>query len=57
MKTAKTWDLTVTEQRRLLEILAESPEPTQAFVEAMRRGDELFGPTPTTGPTSQSGSE
>jgi uncharacterized protein (DUF1778 family) len=57
VKTAKTWDLTVTEQRRLLEILAESPEPTQAFVEAMRRGDELFGPTPTTGPTSQSGSE
>jgi uncharacterized protein (DUF1778 family) len=57
MNAARTWHLTVPEQRRLLEILAEPPEPTQALVEAMRRGDELFGPVPTTGPDRQSGSE
>ena len=41
---ATTWELTVPEQKRLLEILIESPESTQAFVESMRRADALFGP-------------
>jgi len=33
-----TWELTVPEQRRLLEILAKPAAPTSAFMEAMHDG-------------------
>lgn len=42
-----TWELPVPEQKRLLEILAQRPAATPAFLEAMRRADALFGPMPT----------
>ena len=41
-----TWELTVPEQRRLLEILAKPAAPTSAFMEAMPRADALFGSIP-----------
>lgn len=44
LASATTWELTVPEQRRLLELLATPPAPTAAFLEATRRADELFGP-------------
>jgi uncharacterized protein (DUF1778 family) len=44
LAAATTWELTVPEQKRLLELLIESPKPTHAFVESMRRADALFGP-------------
>jgi uncharacterized protein (DUF1778 family) len=44
---AATWELTVPEQRALLELLAKPPAPTSEFVEAMHRADVLFGSLPT----------
>jgi uncharacterized protein (DUF1778 family) len=44
---AATWELTIPEQRNLLEVLARPALPTSAFVEAMRRADVLIGPLPT----------
>lgn len=44
LASARTWELTVPEQQRLLELLAKSAPATPAFVEAMRRADEVLGP-------------
>jgi len=44
LAAASTWDLTVPQQKRLLELLMEAPTPTREFVESMRRADALFGP-------------
>ena len=46
LAAATTWELTVPEQKRLLEILTEQPAPARALVEAMRRADALFDPMP-----------
>lgn len=43
---AATWELTIPEQRSLLELLAKPPAPTSEFMEAMNRADVLFGPLP-----------
>jgi uncharacterized protein (DUF1778 family) len=46
LAAATTWELTVPEQKRLLEVLVEQPAPTQELVEAMRRADALFDSLP-----------
>ena len=40
---AGAWELTVPEQQRLMELLAKPAPATRAFVEAMRRADEVLG--------------
>lgn len=46
LANAATWELTVPEQQKLLEVLAKPAAPTRAFSEALRRADALFGPLP-----------
>ncbi len=46
LAAATSWELTVPEQKRLLEILVAPPAPTRDMVEAMRRADKLFGAAP-----------
>lgn len=46
LASATTWELSIPEQRRLLELLVTPPAPTTAMVEAKRRADALFGPLP-----------
>jgi len=43
LANAATWELTVPEQQKLLEVLAKPAAPTSAFLEAMGRADTLFG--------------
>lgn len=44
---ATAWDLTVPEQKRVLELLSNPPAPTTAMVKALRKANELFGPAET----------
>ncbi|MBI4419778.1 MAG: DUF1778 domain-containing protein [Gemmatimonadetes bacterium] len=41
-----TWELTVPEQKRLLELLAKPPASTAAMAAALQRANALFGPLP-----------